>query len=717
LPVTGLNVLQTYSLPNLPGIAPRGVPDVSLAASALHDGYLFCFTTDASTPDCQISSGAITQSTFQNEAGGTSFSEPAFAAIMAIVNQKAKSVVASPSPNPPGDGRQGLANYVLYPLAVSEQYSNCNSTNETIPTTPTPTACVFHDITSGNNSVPGQPPVTGYDAAPGYDLASGLGSVDASNLVANWVSALAGFQGTQINLTTDPAVDSINIAHGQSVTLDVSVTRLASDSSAATPTGNIALIAQGGTLANSIGVVAAPLSESAGTATTGDFTVTNLPGGTYNLVARFPGDTTLPASVSNPMPVAITPEQSTTTFAAWGVTVSGDGFESSSLTNWSYGWSAQFSALVTGSSGQGTPSGLITFLDNGTVLAKVPLDNTGKAHLNVCPPSGPSQIFPNPSALPCPAIGSHVYSATYSGDTSFTASPNPPAATQTSTVLVGKGLPPGGIDIAPTQSDPNYTISEPLTFSTGPQTSPMAIQPTGTIQFFVGGAAVSSSVPLTGKPAQASVSNVVLPQGADTISATYSGDSNYSPATYSTLEYWGVPVGWNATTTVATVNPGQTATYNLTLSSSTFTGTATLTCVPSMDLFNPTTTVPGASCNVSPATVNLTSGGPSVPVTVTITTTTESRLTPFNAAPWAAPPLLAFMFWRVRRRCRRPLLACILAALALSSVTSCGGGGNTQTGNTGPPATSGIFSVWAAVPDSNTYTQYTGAQLTLNVNQ
>jgi uncharacterized membrane protein len=44
-------------------------------------------------------------------------------------------------------------------------------------------AAAFHDITSGNNGVPG---LTGYTAASGYDMATGLGSVDASNLVAQW---------------------------------------------------------------------------------------------------------------------------------------------------------------------------------------------------------------------------------------------------------------------------------------------------------------------------------------------------------------------------------------------------------------------------------------------------------------------------------------------------------------------------------------------------
>ena len=49
-------------------------------------------------------------------------------------------------------------------------------------------SAVFHDITSGNNGVPG---VTGFNAGTGYDLATGLGSVDANLLVNHWTDASA----------------------------------------------------------------------------------------------------------------------------------------------------------------------------------------------------------------------------------------------------------------------------------------------------------------------------------------------------------------------------------------------------------------------------------------------------------------------------------------------------------------------------------------------
>ena len=712
LAVTGLNVLENYTLPGQAGVSPRGIPDVSLASSADHDGYLFCFTTTASSPDCQLTGGAVTQNTFQNEAGGTSFAAPAFAGMMAIVNQKVKSAVTPPSANASVDGRQGLANYQLYSLAATEQYAGCNSSDEAVPTTPTPAACSFHDITVGNNSVPGQPAVTGYDATVGYDLASGLGSVDAANLVANWVSAETGFQGTQTTLATSPAGSSITVAHGQSVTLNASVQKLSSDTTSATPAGNISLIAEGGTLLNSLGVITAvPLAGSGGSAATGNFNIPDLPGGTYNLVARFPGDGTFAGSDSNPIAVKITPEVSTTTLNV-------------GVTSWPYGRDFGFNATVTAPTGQGMPTGVITFSDNGTVLGKAPLSNLGIAYFSWCTPPDLAQIFPNFPATPCPSVGTHVYTATYSGDTSFTASPTPMAATQSATVQITQGTPLGGINTTPTQSDPNYTLSEPLTLTAVIESSPNGALPTGTVQFFMGATQLSQPIAVSGNPSQAAVTNVILPQGVDLITANYSGDSNYAATSYQANENWGVPVGWTAKTTIATVDPGQTATYNLNLATSGFSGAVAISCVPSMDLFNPTQTVVGASCSVSPAAANLTSGGAGIPVVVTITTTSLSKLTepgfhgvPFHGLPFALPPVLAFTLWGVRKKRRGGLLGCIAAALAISFMVSCGGGGTTTIVQTGPPATSGIFSVWAAVPITGTETVYNGAKLTLNVNE
>jgi hypothetical protein len=101
-------------------------------------------------------------------AGGTSAATPTFAGIVALINQNTGS-------------RQGNVNYTLYPMAATSP-------------------AAFHDITTGNNMVPCTAGTTdcpnggeiGYSAGVGYDQASGLGSIDAYNLVMEWGSTATG---------------------------------------------------------------------------------------------------------------------------------------------------------------------------------------------------------------------------------------------------------------------------------------------------------------------------------------------------------------------------------------------------------------------------------------------------------------------------------------------------------------------------------------------
>ncbi len=143
----------------VPNDGRRDVPDVSLAASASHDGYLSC-----SQGSCI--NGFRGSDNSLNIVGGTSLDAPAFAGIVALINQKTNSI-------------QGNANPALYRLAA------------TVPG-------IFHDVTDGGNQVPCRAgtqdcPSTGfmgYTAGNGYDLATGLGSVDVSRLVNAWVSSV-----------------------------------------------------------------------------------------------------------------------------------------------------------------------------------------------------------------------------------------------------------------------------------------------------------------------------------------------------------------------------------------------------------------------------------------------------------------------------------------------------------------------------------------------
>jgi Pro-kumamolisin, activation domain len=186
-------------VPGVPQDGLRDQPDLSLFASNGVWGsfYLECMS-DVSQGGavCTVRNDAVVQG-----GGGTSFSAPAMAGIQALINQKF--------------GRQGDANYVYYALArwqfEQPNAGACDASrgNGTLPAS----HCVFHDITRGDTDIPcGQNPdgqfydcfgasgatIFGelsnsdfknepvYPATFGYDQATGLGSVDATNLFNAW---------------------------------------------------------------------------------------------------------------------------------------------------------------------------------------------------------------------------------------------------------------------------------------------------------------------------------------------------------------------------------------------------------------------------------------------------------------------------------------------------------------------------------------------------
>ncbi len=704
LQVTGLNALAGYSLPNQAGVSPRGLPDVSLDASADHDGYLLCFTTDSASPDCQLENNAIAPTTFQNEAGGTSFAAPAFAGIMAIVNQQQKSTNPPSSPSPAADGRQGLANYMLYALAAQETYSGCNASDRTDSSQAAPAGCAFNDITFGDNGSPQTytfaPGVTGYAAAAGYDLATGLGSVDARNLVTQWTSAAGSFHGSETLLAGSSGTGVLSVQHGQPVSLDVTVQKLSGDATSQSPAGDISLVASGGTLAGSAGVAAEELLPGTnGSASTGDFSIGTLPGGSYQLSASFPGDGTFAPSTSNSIPVTVTPESSETLLKVYTYTQG-------------YGSPVDFSVQVVGASGQGYPSGTVTLLNDGAAFAQMPLGSNGTAGLTTCLEG--SGFFPPPSTMPCFAPGTYQFSATYSGDASFTPSP-----AQTASVTIPKGqlfL----LGIGATSSNPNL-LNLPYTVQMWLPTSPPAAPATGTVQFYLNTTALGAPVPVSGNPAQASVPNVMLPQGTFTLSASYSGDANYNATSFTENGSAGVPFGWTGSTTSATINPGQTATFNFNLSNWNYNGQVPIGCVygTSPDPIQPVYGPPGVQCSVSPTSIDLTTSGQTVPVVVTITTTQQSRLEPFKSLPFTLLPTLALLLWGVRKRRWRGTIAGVIAALTIAAAASCGGGSGSSA-PTGPPATKALFSLYAqtttVIGPGIWETGYNGIELTVNIN-
>jgi hypothetical protein len=190
----------------------RGLPDVSLFAGNGVWGhyYVFCWSDPGQSRNGAAACTGAPSS--WSGAGGTSFAAPILAAMQALVNQQ-------------NGGAQGNPNPVYYALAQSEYGSSGNAGCNASATGGPASSCIFYDVTQGDDDVP----CTGsnncylpsgtygvlstsngayapaFAASAGWDFASGIGTVNANNLVRGWrpfVSVAVSGSGT---VTTSPA--------------------------------------------------------------------------------------------------------------------------------------------------------------------------------------------------------------------------------------------------------------------------------------------------------------------------------------------------------------------------------------------------------------------------------------------------------------------------------------------------------------------------------
>jgi len=178
------------SLLGNPADGVRDIPDVSLFAANGVWGhyYVFCWSdTREGGTACKGAPSAW------SGAGGTSFASPIMAAIQSLVNQKTASSWGLPTPT-------------YYKLAAAEYgsagSSTCNSSNGSAAGS----GCTFYDVTSGDMDVNCTGKVNcylpsgtngvlstsstsylpAYKTSTGWDFATGIGTVNAYNLVTNW---------------------------------------------------------------------------------------------------------------------------------------------------------------------------------------------------------------------------------------------------------------------------------------------------------------------------------------------------------------------------------------------------------------------------------------------------------------------------------------------------------------------------------------------------
>jgi large repetitive protein len=521
----------------VPADGVRDTPDLSLSASPDDDGYLFC-----AVGSCKV--GTSNGQTVLEQAGvvgGTSASTPAMAGIMALVEQK-------------NGAFQGQANYVFYKLAAMDADSSCNASGRTNPAQPS--SCNFNDITAGSNSVPGLPgydsSTTQWSAGPGYDRASGLGSVNAANLVANWGKI------SRAGSRTELLANTAGLYRGQPLAVEITVAP--ENDRGPVPTGAVALVTD-----QHVGVGAVSLDAN------GRYSgqVNNLPGGTYKLFARYGGDGNFDPSVSEPVTVSVAPKNSTISVQlsmfdpTTNKTVPYSGTPQ-------YGYGIYFSVQVSGPSGSGSPSGVIRILNGNNVVLTSPLNSSGTAYI--------STGYGTPYTFP---TGANTVSVEYLGDHSFN-----PSTSSRMQLNIGKQqvLTEVGISAYDVPAGQPVFITGGLVSGYSPAGFPYAVfstSPTGTMQFYDDGVPMGPPVAIvsrSGNP-EAPYTATLSKTGVHNITASYSGDSNYAAVSQanpnnSISSFNIVPATGAATVTTVVQTPaavtfGQSFTYTVTVTPAT----------------------------------------------------------------------------------------------------------------------------------------------------
>ena len=626
------------------GITPNGIaagdnhrylPDVSLFAS---DGpksksfYVVCQAdsiTAGSPPSCAPDSGG--HFSFLG-VGGTSASSPSFAGIIALIGQSEATAGRS--------RRQGNANFVLYKIAQTASNS-CNSSTAPL----TGSTCSFYDVTKGTNAVPcagaspncssaaagtngvlvttsGATKTPAFTTAAGYDLATGLGTVNVANLATAWGTAAVGFTPTTTATKINAGTSTVTITHGQSVTLAATVT-----TATGAPTGNVSFIAP-----TSVNGGIGSQALSGGTAT---LATTFLPGGSYNVKAHYAGDGTFAPSV-DPTGVPVVVHKENSRLQAGIVTFDALGnITGTNVTNFMYGspYILRFDILnssanaclpFTGGVTTGCAidaTGTVTITDNGNPLDQgtFPVNSEGHGE------DQPIQL----------TGGAHTVVANYSGDISYNA-----GGPVTLNLNVAKIATTIGMFANQTTG---VTTATPITFTvTISSQSNSSVGSTGTVTFLNNGTQIGSPVTVTpigvgavGAGGTAALTFTFTTPGNESVTATYSGDTNYvasGPSATVAFTVTQAQVGnFTLSGSAATVTAGSGGNSTITLTpTGGFTGSVAITCG---------TTLPGVTC--SPLNVTVPSGGANGTGQLVVNVTAPSSATTAMDSPagqnlWAA---------------------------------------------------------------------------------
>jgi hypothetical protein len=464
-----------------------------------------------------------------------------------------------------------------------------------------------------------------------------------------------------------PAVPSVTTASSLSVTVAVT-------GSGATPTGTVTLSGGGYTS------IAVALSSGSATIT---IPANSLSVGTETLTVSYSGDAnyasangTASVAVTTPLTPAITVTPAATTVVS----------------------SSSLSVKVTVTGSGATPTGTVTLSGGGYTSAATTLSG-GSANI----------VIPANSL----SAGSDTLTVSYSGDSNYAAATGAKAGTAPVKVSATPLAPTVTVTPAAT------TLDSASTLSVSAAVTGAGVTPTGTVTLS-GGGYTSTAATLSSGSYTFTIPANSLSAGTDTLTVSYSGDTNYVGGTGTASVTVTASVFTLAATTPAAVAPGSPSTSTITVTTATgYSGTVTLSCALTA---SPAGATDLPTCSGGSSTITLggstTSGTATVTVSSTAATSAMARpdANGFGRAWAGGGSVLAFLVFLgipARRRKWLSMVGVLALMVALASLSACGGK-SSSSGNSGTTAGSYTFTVTGTGSPSVTPAPTTTFTLTIN---